>query len=154
MDQVSKAINLFNEPVDGSGFIRQIVSFDDKLHQENPEKCMSKIMDSMFIQADADIIKRADSSSRFPTVRDIPWESLEENLKEVHKDDLYLWGEDTRIAERLWHYEGQEIAPVVMRTDKGQEIAYQSSGRDVEKEVALLKSMQEKFGSTDQEEQK
>ena len=140
MSQVSKVVNLFSDPTYASGFLRQIVSFDDKLHQQDPLNATIQIANSMSIQADRDILDRKDPESRLPTIRDIPWVELDEKLKDSLKEELYLWGEDTRIAERFWHYEGEDIAPVVMRTEQGKEIAYQSSGRDSQKEAELLRN--------------
>lgn len=147
MSQVSKVINLFNNPDGKTGFLRQVVSYDDKLHQASPTEAMVQIANAMFIMADQNVLDRKDPDSRLPTVRDIPWTEFGEKFREMYKDELYLWGEDTRIAERFWHYDGEEVQAVVMRTEDGRDIAYQSSGRDTAKESELLKSEQKKFGA-------
>ena len=146
MNQVSKVINLFSDPQGNAGFLCQVVSFDDKLHQQSPTEAMVQIANAMFIKADQDILDREDPESRFPTIRDIPWVEFDEKLQERHRDELYLWGEDTRIAQRFWQFDGEDARPVVMRTEDSRDIAYQSSGRDNEKEVELLKCEQKKYG--------
>lgn len=145
MNQVSKVINLFNNPDGDAGFLRQIVSFNDTLYQNDPMENMVQIANAMFIKADQDILDRKDPESRFPTIRDMPWDGLDEKLREIYKEDLYLWGENTRIAERFWHYSGDDVQAVVVRTGDGRDVAYQSSGRNSELEIDLLRREKEKL---------
>jgi len=127
MSQVSQVINLFSNPEGPDGYLRQVVSYDNKLHEQDPTQAMATVCNVMAIKADEDILNRKDPESRLPTVRDIPWSEFPETLQEKFSEQLYLWGEDTRVAERLWHYEGDDVQPVIIVTDEGRQIAVQST---------------------------
>lgn len=117
MSHVSKVLTLYKEVGEKEGYLRQIVSYNNVFYTEDPSHAMTEIMNAWFLQADKDIIDEDSPGNRLPSISDDSWDEMEPIFKEDFQGELYLWGNDTRVAQRIWYYKGDEVMAVTVKKD-------------------------------------
>lgn len=110
------------------GWWMQAVSYDNRMHEENPTQCMVNLMNvlrtplEMELLAEESAARKADPDSDHPvpkmaSIRDYAWGTLQDHEKEMYAD-LYLFGEHTRLVNRVFREVDGVVYPVILEDDK------------------------------------
>jgi hypothetical protein len=110
------------------GWWMQAVSYDNRMHEEDPTQCMVNLMNvlrtplEMEMLAEENAARKADPDGDHPvpkmaSIRDYVWGALQDNEKEMYAD-LHLFGEHTRIVNRVFHEVDGVVHPVILADDK------------------------------------
>lgn len=106
----------------------QAVSYDNRMHEEDPTQCVVNLMNVLQtpmerdMLAESDAKRKADPDGDHPffkmaSLNDYNWKALEDDQQELFAD-LYLFGEHTRIVTRAFREVDGVVYPVVLKDDK------------------------------------
>ena len=107
------------------GWWMQAVSYDNRMHEEDPTQCMVNLVNVLQTPLEREILEEAQNDPdrgtegwehpRLATMQDTAWKALDESWQERFLD-LYLFGEHTRLVQRLFKEDPDgTVMPVVMR---------------------------------------
>mgnify|MGYP006928193695 CR=1 FL=1 len=110
------------------GWWMQAVSYDNRMHEEDPTQCMVNLMNVLQtpmerdLLAEADAKRKADPDGDHPflkmaTLNDYNWKALEDDQQELFAD-LHLFGEHTRIVTRAFREVDGVVYPVIVSDEK------------------------------------
>ena len=110
------------------GWWMQAVSYDNRMHEEDPTQCMVNLMNVLQTPLERDLLAEENKAikanpdvdrkvPKLASMQDYNWKVLDDNQKEMFAD-LYLFGEHTRLVTRIFREVDGVVYPAISSDEK------------------------------------